>query len=189
MHPKITHFLQRGQALIGHRSWHIALSLLVLGIAGFIVWAGIYVTPSDIITHNGFAHKVHLGEMQYRPHFLYYLVLSLTTFFSTNIDTLHLASIAILTPWVWFKYQLARQYLFGELPTVQPDGTRWWAASLLGISFIFIFNLPVNLSATIYLGQVTPNFWHNSTGIFLVPFALLLFFEAKKFLFGDNGRP
>jgi len=49
---------------------------------------------------------------------------------------------------------------------------------MVSFTLLFVFSLPsvqVFTNKFYYLGQFTPNVWHNSTTIFLMPFALLLF--------------
>lgn len=58
---------------------------------------------------------------------------------------------------------------------------------LLGLlaALSFAFSLPAN---SIYLGQLPPNLFHNSTEIFLLPLALLLFWLSAQFLRSGENR-
>ena len=57
-------------------------------------------------------------------------------------------------------------------------------ASLLAISMLFVFVIPLPGFLTddcyMYIGTYTPNVWHNSTILFLFPFAILLFEQSWR---------
>jgi hypothetical protein len=54
---------------------------------------------------------------------------------------------------------------------------KWDADPYLSQMPSFLWNLP-----SLYFGQMSPNVWHNPTGIFAMPFALLLFFLGLRAL-------
>jgi hypothetical protein len=59
-------------------------------------------------------------------------------------------------------------------------------ALLLALALLsFAFSLPAN---TMYLGQLPPNVFHNSTVVFLMPLALLLFWFSAQFLRRPDNR-
>ena len=45
---------------------------------------------------------------------------------------------------------------------------------------------PFNPLVNYFLGKVSPNIWHNSTTIFLMPFAILLFWKSYQVLSGTQ---
>src|SRR5690606_6565554 len=49
-------------------------------------------------------------------------------------------------------------------------------------------NLPNRISFTWLIGQFSPNLWHNSTIIFLMPFALLIFKDSLHYLEGNFSK-
>jgi len=93
------------------------------------------------------------------------------------------------------KYVITREYFKRELAgSVASMGEgKYWAFLCL---FVFawptasLVNLVVGIiteyRSSIYLGTFTPTIWHNATVIFLMPFAILLFWFS--FLYIETGQ-
>jgi len=138
----------------------------------------------DLEYHILLSLRLINGDLHY-ANFLYYLIVALFAFFQPNIFFLQVSAILVLTASVLFKFFLTVSYLrnLSEKADQSVLNNISWFALLLCIAS----NFPVNISATWYLGQFPPNLWHNSTTIFLMPFALLLFFDALKYLKQPSG--
>jgi len=98
-----------------------------------------------------------------------------------------------------YRYQLSfnkiNQVLKSDIPTNQPvnQSTIQLYSHLLALSLLFVFVIPIPSyflgDYFMYIGNYAPNVWHNSTILFLFPFALILFelsykqlqsFDAKR---------
>ena len=127
-------------------------------------------------------HIMHIQEMlsgaRPPPNFMYFLTVYAVALFDTDTLSLHISSMMVLSLAVMAKFSLTRIYStkhFNELPTgaTVPRSV----IILFSLSLLIVFSLPANTS---YLGQISPNVWHNSTTIFVMPFALLLFWQSYK---------
>ncbi|MEA2396753.1 MAG: hypothetical protein QOK25_309 [Thermoleophilaceae bacterium] len=116
---------------------------------------------------------------------LYYLVLAAVTGLSTSVETLEAAAVALLALAVGAKLAISIRIAFIELAPdlgAAPAARRHVLAGGIPVALfllVFAFSLPTD---TPYLGQLPPNIWHNSTTIFLMPFALALFWCSLQFL-------
>lgn len=120
--------------------------------------------------------------------FLYYLAVALLSGFSLDLQVLCYSSCAVLALSVLFKFSVSKRIVFSELDgsgfneqELQLGGRIVGLLIILFCLSLFAHNYPV-FSRRLYLGQFPPNVWHNSTTIFLMPFALLLFHKAYVFL-------
>ncbi|MEO6455960.1 MAG: hypothetical protein ABIN97_17900 [Ginsengibacter sp.] len=144
---------------------------------------------TDIQIHASIAWSFFINDDSIAPNFLYYFLVALTAGFSKYKIAYYAASIIILSLAVVFKYFLNFFYINKYLPWIQRKEVIG-----LSISLLFIFCLPnidffkqIDFKHKIfYLGQLAPNVWHNSTIIFLFPFAILLFFKSYELLYADK---
>ena len=115
--------------------------------------------------------------------FLYYLTVYLFALGNTSLVALQNATVMVLSLSVTAKFWITRRILKKSITTdlKQSKGkskTKNWVLNLSTLSLCLAFNLPNFLQDNYYLGQIPPNVWHNSTVIFLMPFALLLFWQS-----------
>ena len=162
----------------------IPASILIL-LSGIIFAIILFQKQPDLYDHILLSQRLINGDLHY-ANFLYYLVVALGALFQPNILLLQVSAILVLTASVLFKFFLSVSYLrhLDEKADQRVLKNSSWFALLLCIAS----NFPVNISATWYLVKFPPNLWHNSTTIFLMPFALLLFFDALKYLKQPSGR-
>lgn len=120
--------------------------------------------------------------------FLYYLAVALFSWFSLDLQVLYYSSCVVLALSVLLKFSVTKRIVFSELAGSGLDkGELQLGGRIVGLLVIlfclalFAHNYPV-FSRRLYLGQFPPNVWHNSTTIFLMPFALLLFYRSYVFL-------
>lgn len=162
----------------------LILSVCVFGF-GFIVFLLIIILArNDMLSHAGFIVKAIEAKFL-PPNFLYYLSVSLVTFFSTNIKYVLIGSVVVLaaalTLKFWVTVRCAAEWIG---ISHKKNAYNLLLFSSLGLLFLFCLPLP---GQNWYLGQFPPNIWHNSTTIFLMPFAILLFFYSYKYL--DTANP
>lgn len=166
------HFLKK---IASYEKWVLGAVFLL---TSFTFYGEIHWVISDIPTHNSYLIEMVHGDLLWRPHFLYYLLLGSLTFFSENIQIINTVSIVLLSTLVIFKYYVSKRIFSNEIPSTH----KMWAPVLLGLSLVFIFNLPPGYTGLFQKGQIPPNVWHNSTGILLAPVTLLTFYHSKRYL-------
>ncbi len=103
----------------------------------------------------------------------YHILLYLLSFGTRDITYISLLSVIVLTCFVALKVVFS-YFMINE------EGHSHWKSVI--ISLILIFTMPIFnwWSKNIYLGQLTPNVWHNPTTIVSMPLALILFFYTYR---------
>jgi hypothetical protein len=113
--------------------------------------------------------------------FLYYWLISFSSFFQPELlrySSTILLGLLVVSRYI-IVYVFLRQWYNNVFSITQYN--------LISLSLIFLSSifLPQLLYHRAYLGSFTPNIWHNSTTIAVMPFALLLFYitvnQIKKF--------
>ncbi len=101
---------------------------------------------------------------------LYYLLIDLLSGFTLNINALFVASTVLLSIAVSLKYYYSTRY-------IQITNENIGNPLILNIAiWLLLFATPVLYQfKQIVVGRFPPNVWHNSTTIFLMPFAFLLY--------------
>jgi hypothetical protein len=112
---------------------------------------------------------------------LYFGLLAVLAGFQKSTDALNVATVVVLGVAVGAKYLISAYVALRE---TDADGLKLrvsgeWGLILLVALLPFAFSLPTN---HIFLGQEPPNVFHSSTTIFLMPFALLLFYFTAQYL-------
>lgn len=170
----------------------LCLIALVIGVLAFFFFNTLVRTVStDIQIHAIQVVGLNDGQSSIPPNFLYYLVVWIFSGFSSNIEVIKIASVVVLSLAVVFKFivnqYIIKDYLERKL-SQNLSGQRLYI--VWGVSFLLlvVFALPdawyfSSNKQFVYLGRLVPNVWHNSTVIFLMPFALLLFWEQYCILF------
>ncbi len=164
--------------------WYPEFLVFVLSACFFgLLW--ILEIPTDIQPHAYYVRDVVRNRVPLPANFLYYLMVYFFSFAKVESwQHLCFASAVVLGFSVAAKFAITRRLLAWELDGQSSfcplaGGCRVYLFSLLfSLALLFTFSLPMRLFYTggyFYLGQIPPNVWHNSTTIFLMPFALLLF--------------
>lgn len=137
----------------------------------------------DIKGHANTACKMITEGRLFDGTFILYLLTAILSFFSTNVYYLRLAICFLLAFASLLRFFLVQERFY-HLDLYTADLNKNYRLSLmLGLSLIFVFALSVPgffKHGYMYLGTFTPNVWHNSTTIFLMPFAFLLYTESSK---------
>jgi hypothetical protein len=153
---------------------------IVFSIFSAILYFGI---STDIQTHIGVVERTANGAIRPPANFLYYLTVYAFTFFQTNLRFLRLSSVLVLSLAVIAKFVITYKFVVSHKSEgAEKNLTPEWFTLLFCTLLLFAFSLPTNavLNGRFYLGQFPPNVWHNSTTIFLMPFALLLFWLSYE---------
>jgi hypothetical protein len=129
---------------------------------------------SDLRQHVRIVQKL-LAEESFPVPPLYYFSIWAVAGFSAKSILLYPAAILVLTFSVLFKQAITEKILLEFNASVSKQIIGWLTIAL-------IFTMPFTISERIYLGKITPNVWHNSTTIFLMPFAIMLWYYSYKFL-------
>ncbi len=146
---------------------------------------------TDIRTHAIFIQDaVASGGVLLIPNFLYYLTVWLTALCSRDLNTILLASAIVLAASLALKCAVSYRISVSML------GPRWSAAKpgfiLVSLCLLLLFghSIPVanNTRSVMYMGYMPPNVWHNSTTIFVMAPALLLFWYSYRYLVRPCGR-
>lgn len=153
----------------------IEISILIL-----IYYYFTFIIDSDIADHVKFISNYAIYDIPTPANFLYYFVVYLFSFFSSNSTVLCLVSVGVLTFATFFKYVLVKKIISSELSASYTNPI--FLSSLVSFSLLFTFSLP---SILIFKGlfcslSLTPNVWHNSTTIFVMPCVILLFWTSLK---------
>lgn len=153
----------------------IEISILIL-----IYYYFTFIIDSDIVDHVKFITNYAIYDIPTPANFLYYFVVYLVSFFSSNSTVLCWVSVFVLTFATFFKYVLVKKIISSELAASYSNPIL--LSSLLSFSLLFTFSLP---SILIFKGLLcslnfSPNVWHNSTTIFVMPFVILLFWTSLK---------
>ncbi len=140
-----------------------------LALFGYILYNNI---STDIQAHIRIVQDATNGRYPLPANILYYLVVYLLAGLSGSEHALKLSSLLVLTISVGAKYVLgihiAKEILGNQNIKLSYTG-------LVVIATLIAFSFP---GGNPYLGQIPPNVWHNSTTIFLMPFALALFYTS-----------
>jgi hypothetical protein len=153
------------------------------------------ISASDIRVHAVIAHSFAVNHDNLPPNFLYDFLVALVAGFSNQLPSYYTASILLLSGAITAKFLISYSYLIKYA-----EFKRNVIIFALAIAMLFAFPLPGldffqskvpyfgNLIRVFYLGQLTPNVWHNPTVIFVMPFAVLLFFKSYELLFEINTQ-
>jgi hypothetical protein len=159
-------------------------SLCVL-VASFAYFYAIFAlkVESDLADHALSIRDFIDGKILPPTNFLFYIVVYITALFKTDATSLFVASSLILAVAVAAKFIITRQLFKQHMGRLFPESSSNNLSIGLSLSMLVVFNLPLLYSifrGQYYIGQIPPNVWHNSTTIFLMPFALLLFFKSYE---------
>jgi hypothetical protein len=164
----------------------------VVGTGAFIfigaaaVFAKLASAPGgDISLHVQFIEQAYRSNILLLGNFLYYLLVAAVALFSTSHFKLLASAILVLASATTAKflitYYMCRRTLAVSLEPLTRHAELW----VFTCTFMLLLahSIPVtNPRGRMYIGYMPPNVWHNSTTIFLMPLALLLFWYSYRYL-------
>ncbi len=144
---------------------------------------------SDIAAHIGQIATINSGDASYPSNFLFYWITNLISGFSQTYNVTLWVGVGLLSTATVMKYQLSKLIIGSLFKSLKFDTTsRLLAIISLALFFCFAIAEPYSVIVLkrFYLGKFVPAVWHNSTTIFLFPFAILLFWKQIKYLSPDT---
>lgn len=143
---------------------------------------------TDIQLHNAYIQDFVNGSASPPANFLYFLAVYLFSFAQANSSSLiafgsslalsfSVAAKYAITRCIFARYLKSEIFAFKDKKCISSD----FLATLFALALFFAFSIPMRLfdsKGYMYLGQIPPNVWHNSTTIFLMPFAFMLFWNS-----------
>ncbi len=168
---------------------------LIVGILAYLYFDVLVKTvATDIHPHSEQVQNINNGIKNLPPNFLYYTMVWLLSGFSADLVKIKGVSIIILAISIALKFgvtqYIIKDYLKHSFHKILTN-SQLYIIYFLSVLLILVFTIPdawyyASHRQFYYLGRLVPNVWHNSTIIFLMPFALLLFWEQYCILFFDK---
>lgn len=161
---------------------------IIVALILFVFFAGYYAVilykriGTDIQPHAAIAFSLFNNNDKVTPNFLYFFLVGLFAGFSKYYPLYYLSSVILLSGAITAKFVLVDYYI--RKYTILKSNKL--LSFFLAVMLLFVFALPgvdFFTQKNFYFGQIVPTVWHNSTVIFLMPFALLLFFKSYRFVF------
>ncbi len=192
--------LPRSELAVEGRRRHAAhlcgLAIVVLAVGAPLFYWGLFDRiVADHAAHVRFAQR-GVAEGVWPAHFLLQALIYTLSGFQTGFVALAWTALALLSACVvakaWLSYGLLVRYC-PELPPTSAERSTWLShATLLAVvTGELMLSGPIIRpwwTSRIYLGQVSPNIWHNPTSLVCWPLAILLFFAAVEFLRTRQAR-
>lgn len=144
---------------------------------------------TDIQGHAYLVRLINQDQAEYSANFFYYFLVNIFSFFSNSKYVLETISCLLMSGSVVTKYALSKFILQNGIKLEKDNKLLISIFSFLLLFFSAIPDLfTLGTINNWYLGKLVPNVWHNSTTIFLMPFALYTFWHLaiKNF---DNEKP
>ena len=147
---------------------------------------------NDLHDHAAFARKMCTGEIPYTGNFLLYLLVNVFSFFSAKVTPTEFSLCFLLAFAGVYRFNLSRKVIADVLNEDYRYSSNYWLTAALTLSMLFVFAIPIPSYFSddhfFYIGNYVPNVWHNSTILFLFPFALLLFEQSYQQLKEFNAK-
>lgn len=149
----------------------------------------VYKVQTDLQVHADYAFKLFNGAKEKLANILFFLVVYIISGFSPAHQNLYVgASIALSFAFV-MRYYVSNK-IMSEISSVNKSSKQLFIISVFTFLLFFAAPLPMSNPFRDVLffvsGKISPNNWHNSTTIFMFPFALLLFWQSYLALSKQN---
>jgi len=155
----------------------IPVIFLFFFVSYFLIY--VFVRNSDLGQHAGFAQQILTGELAVPGNFLFYWLVNLFSLFSGKAFFIKISLCFLIAIASTFRFFLSQKIVLKSFnKTFRSEHTRWFSV-YIGLSLMFVFAIPLPgyfVNGFFYIGNFVPNVWHNSTTIFLFPFAIILFY-------------
>lgn len=150
-------------------------------------WVG---WKTDLPAHVKIANDMLVNEKLFSGNFILYFIINLFSGFSGDRNTMKIVLCLLLALATTLKYAIIKVY-FSEFTSLVH-------AKVIATSMLFVYIIPIMFflkpfgvflkANNMYLGYFVPNVWHNSTIIFLFPFAIWLYLLSYKQIIEFNGK-
>ena len=142
--------------------------------------------------HAAFARQMCTGEIPYSGNFLVYFLVNVFSFFSAKVTPTEISLCFLLAFAGAYRYYLSQKMIIEVVGKSTRKSLNYWLTVFFAISMLVVFAIPVPSYFSddyfMYIGNFVPNVWHNSTVLFLFPFAMLLFSLSYKQLQAYNAK-
>lgn len=139
---------------------------------------------NDMHDHAAFARQMCTGEIPYTGNFMVYLLVNLFSLFTAKVTPTEISLCFLLAFAGTYRYSLIQKKLAEVVGSGNNIILSDWLTPILAASMLFVFAIPIPSYFAgdyfMYIGNYVPNVWHNSTILFLFPFAILLFDLSYK---------
>lgn len=128
--------------------------------------------------------QTNLEKGGFRINFLYFILIWFVSGFKSATEPLIWASLVVLSLAVAWKAALTFDWIKREVRV------KTTLIAVLTISLVLVTNIFFQQHFKVWfkmMGMVSPNVWHNSTVIVLMPLALLLYFQVQRFLINPSS--
>ncbi|WP_106794932.1 hypothetical protein [Aquimarina sp. Aq78] len=138
---------------------------------------------TDIPNHIQSIVRINSGEASYSPHFLFFFVVNVLSFFSSNVSLMLFVAAVILSLATVGKYIVSKEIIF-KLTLDLKHEYKEVVVKMISFALLFCFAIPDIYNffflEKMYLGRTPSVVWHNSTIIAVFPFAILLFWRQLR---------
>ena len=140
---------------------------------------------SDIAVHMKQIQHINIYDVSYPANFLFYFIVNLCAGF-TNGKLLYVVTVVLLSLACIGKYLISKYFIisFNLQFNHSVLNNKTLLVSTLALFFCFAIPDPFSIFVLkkMYISKFVPLVWHNSTTIFLFPFAILLFWKQLQIL-------
>ena len=144
---------------------------------------------NDMFGHATVAKEMMLGIRPTNGNFLMYWLAIIFSFFSHDITRIIYSICFLLASATFLRFYISKQIIYKIDLYAGNEKKNYWFSLIMAVSLIFVFVIPL-LSYLkydeFYMGNFAANVWHNSTIIFVFPFAILLYLVSCRQL--ENYR-
>jgi len=156
---------------------------LLLFMAYMAVLAAIPNGYNDMREHAAFAREMLSGSRPTAGNFMFYWLVNIFSFFTGNIRFTEISLCLLLAGATTYRLHWSQKKIVSVIDVKKNSLLNYWLSVGLALSLLFVFAIPVpsySLDEFMYIGNYVPNVWHNSTVLFMFPFALLLFEQSYR---------
>lgn len=158
---------------------------LVFIFSGIVFTYILYQIGTDIYAHINYIKQINTKNLLYPPNFLYYLIVNILSGFSNISFLMNISAILCLSFAASAKYMISKKIINKLNKNLSEK-----SVTIFALILFFCFAIPDPFSIFIfdklYLGHFVPTVWHNSTTIFVFPFAVLLFWKQLQVFYKPN---
>lgn len=156
---------------------------LLLCVAYMAVLSAIPNGYSDMREHAAFAREMLSGERPTAGNFMFYWLVNIFSLFSGNIRFSEISLCLLLAGATTYRLFWSQKKIAAVSAYGNGSYSEYWFSFGFAVSLLFVFAIPIpsySLDEFMYIGNYVPNVWHNSTVLFVFPFALLLFEQSYR---------
>ena len=156
---------------------------LLLCVAYMAVLAAIPNGYNDMREHAAFAREMLSGVRPTAGNFMFYWLVNIVSLFSGNIRFSEISLCLLLASATTYRLYWSQKKIVAVNANGKNSRSDYWLSFGFAASLLFVFAIPIpsySLDEFMYIGNYVPNVWHNSTVLFVFPFALLLFEQSYR---------